>query len=528
MITCKIDRKSCVGLPSFIDNKYTWPDGSQLSILNNPYISSTIFHDKQRWICIIRVLSHPANKEPKIIPLTPSKLTSIYKDFSSIESESILVEMVTGEHGNVVRIISGNEGSVPIYFCTNNEKIYFSWDFKKIASTRQSVTIDIEYVVKSTFEPIYTNRTAFQGIYMLTAGTSCTFSDSSCDYKFPLESTELRTINSIDPDDAIYEFTNLIKNKMRSQLLNPHKMAIELSGGLDSSTVAIAIAHTFPSSTINTYGIVISDPSLIESQCIRREEVIRHIGARDHIIKIMDHLPSLSSSAEDKYYLNSEADGEAFDSIWAQAAKDGHHLVINGCGGDELFPQFLDEDFTTDRMRSMNDHEWHSYNKILMNRLSPKAQDILSSSLLPCAPRTSAETCLMLAMIRRAPLLLGLNLIPLYPFRDRKIIEFCRNLPTSMRVNKSLLSNFISKTMTKDTFKNYPKENFMHADKLALLRQKETLIALHTKFRIIEIGLIDQKTLMLDLERLNTNTPSHILDYLSNLLSIERFLKAYL
>ncbi|MGE8067532.1 asparagine synthase-related protein [Pseudomonas sp. NPDC089569] len=437
--------------------------------------------------------------------------------------------MVTGQHGNIIRIISSNEGSIPIYFCQNKEIIHFNWDFKEITSTRQSLILDFEYLIKSTFEPTYTNRTAFQGISMLTAGASCTFSDETCNYKFPnTGKPSYQNIQNIECDEAAHIFLNLLKKKINLQLSDPNQIAIELSGGLDSSTVAIASALTHPSSKINTYGVIVSDPLLSESQQNRRNEVIKHIESDDYEIKIMDHLPSLYSPAQDRYYLNSEAYGDAFDSIWSQAAKNGHHTLFNGCGGDELFPQFLDEDFSTDRLRSVSDDSWSLYNQILMSRLTPKVQDILGSYLPLCSPKTNVDTGLMLAMARRAPLLLRFNLIPMYPLRDNKIIEFCNTLPLNLRLNKTLLTNLISNTTHSRLFSNYPKETFMHADETALLAQKKLLLNTCNKFKIIEIGLIDKKNLVRDLESINIKTPRYIFDYLLNILSIERFLKAYL
>ncbi|MNL26851.1 hypothetical protein D3C87_1484060 [compost metagenome] len=131
-------------------------------------------------------------------------------------------------------------------------------------------------------------------------------------------------------------------------------------------------------------------------------------------------------------------------------------------------------------------------------------------------------------MARRAPLLLSFNLIPVYPLRDNEIINFCSALPVNLRLNKTLLTHSLNKKTQSSVFTNYPKETFMHADEISLLKQKNALISKCKNFKIVDIDLINKKTLIQDLEQLNTKTPRHIFDYLLNILAIERFLRAYL
>jgi hypothetical protein len=68
----------------------------------------------------------------------------------------------------------------------------------------------------------------------------------------------------------------------------------------------------------------------------------------------------------------------------------------------------------------------------------------------------------------------------------------------------------------------------MHADETSLLRQKASYILKCDNFKVVDIGLIDSKTLKQDLELINRQTPRYIFDYLLNILAIERFLEAYL
>ncbi|WP_420234203.1 asparagine synthase-related protein [Pseudomonas sp. ABY48] len=530
MLKCKIHRIECFDQPFIEGHTYRWSEDYYLSILNNPAISSTLFYSRERWACIINYISpsEKTNTPLKVIPFPSTRITDIYEKFGCLDAEGVLVELVNGNGGSALRVISTREGSIPLYFSCDSAVINMSWDFKEIALFKKSLILDFEYLVKSTFEPTYTNRTAFQGVSMITAGSAVTLSDTGCKYNYPTVASETDQYRHTNLNDAKEHINYLLTKKIFNQLSGSSKLAIELSGGLDSSTVAIAARQCFCKAEICTYGIIVSDPLLADSQINRRNNVIEFISSQDYRIDITEHLPSYTSSANERYYLNAEAYADAFEHIWSQAAMAGHNTLLNGCGGDELFPQFAGEDFSLDRLRSITDKAWQSFNALLSDRLNASGREVLESQFLSCAPATGADTGTMLAMARRAPLLLHLNLVPLYPLRDSKIIDFCERLPFQLRVNKKLFEDSLRSTLKSNCFSDYPKETFMHADEISLLKDKDSLLRTYRKLKIVEIGLIDATPLRRDLEHLNKDSPRFVYDYLLNILSIERFLEAYL
>lgn len=530
MLKCKIHRIECFDQPFIEGHTYRWSEDYYLSTLNNPHISSTLFYSRERWVCIVKYISLSENTSTplQVIPFPSARITDIYEKFGRLNTEGALIELVHGNGGSALRVISTREGSIPLYFSCDSTIMNMSWDFKEIALKKKSLILDFEYLVKSTFEPTYTNRTAFQGVTMITAGSSVTLSDTGCKYNYAIAASEARQYHDINSNEAKEQLNYLLTKKISNQLSGTPKLAIELSGGLDSSTVAIAARQCFCKAEISTYGIIVSDPLLANSQIRRRNNVSNFINSHDYRIDITEYLPSYTSPANERYYLNSEAYADAFEHIWSQAAMTGHSALLNGCGGDELFPQFADEDFSLDRLRTITDKAWQSFNALLTDRLSASGREVLESQFLSCAPATEADTGTMLAMARRAPLLLHLNLVPLYPLRDSNIIDFCGRLPFELRLNKKLFEDSLRSTLKRSCFSDYPKETFMHADEMSLLQDKDTLLRTYRKLKIVEIGLIDPSPLRRDLEHLNKNSPRFVYDYLLNILSIERFLEAYL
>lgn len=530
MISSKIDLTICTGRPRVMGNTYCWGNAFYISHVANAHVTSKMYCYSRGWICV--VTAAPSSEKPKeqaeIVEIKDDGVEDIYREVCSlVNQENIMLEMVVGEYGSIVRLLAGACGSLPVYFSMNGSTIDINWSFERLVRERTCPILDLEYLVKSTFQPLYTHRTAFSGISMLTAGSSVVLTGGGVRYAYPASVDRTTSITgSITPDDAVAEFKRLLQASIQQDVGDYRSIGLELSGGLDSSAVALGVSSS-SCSAIYSYGILISDPVSRNSQYQRRRAVIRSVHADDYFIDIRKFIPSLYSSAYEKYYLNAEAYGDAFESIWQRARKDGHSILLNGCGGDELFPQYAHEDFTSDKLRSIDVQKFTDYEKLLTQRLSVQSQEILRSAFLSVAPEQHADACTYLTMARRAPLLLKNNLIPIYPLRNESIIKFCAQLPLSLKLNKKVLELYLAKGLVTSRFTNYRKETFMHTDQVSLLRHRELYVKNCHAFKVVELGIVDLKVIKRDIEGLTLSTPRWVYDYLLNLLSIERFLRAY-
>jgi asparagine synthase (glutamine-hydrolysing) len=118
----------------------------------------------------------------------------------------------------------------------------------------------------------------------------------------------------------------------------PGKAGVLLSGGLDSSSVAGALAHLSPAHTTYCYSNVFSSPSIDER--FYAEAVVTRAGARGRYIPADDlwalkDVPDSSRRPQPEpwqgwFYAQEKSIAEA-------AREDGIEVIMDGVGGDELF-----------------------------------------------------------------------------------------------------------------------------------------------------------------------------------------------
>jgi len=138
----------------------------------------------------------------------------------------------------------------------------------------------------------------------------------------------------------------------RAQL--KQRIAAELSGGIDSSFVALAAFRAWQGRGISL-GIDIGFRHQRTSQLKRRNEVLRALGCQNFLIDIREHLPAFELTEEDleSRYLLSEEYESAFRRIWQIAQEQGCDVITGGYGGDELFPSLEIEEMRQDKLRGV-------------------------------------------------------------------------------------------------------------------------------------------------------------------------------
>ena len=198
---------------------------------------------------------------------------------------------------------------------------------------------------------------------------------------------------------ATDEFLRLIGEAMRRPLANATSPLIEISGGFDSSCVAIAAADLRQGLT--SYGVI--QPGAVGTQQrSRRRELIELLGLRDHEGPSWDPLPTRSLDYP-------ECRVTPYDDLYRMACLktiDRHDLqhcdiVISGIGGDELTKEF-----------TFIREPW-------------EVPGFASSSAI-------------VAAASRADMFMRRGIWPVNPLLDIQVINFCRALPKKMRENRLL------------------------------------------------------------------------------------------
>ncbi len=133
-------------------------------------------------------------------------------------------------------------------------------------------------------------------------------------------------------DDAVARTRALVESAVRLQLVSDVPLGVFLSGGVDSSVIALAARRAGP---VKTFAIAFADPRYDESAYAR--EVADHLDTEHHEfhvdINAAEILPALARTFGEPF-----GDSSALPTYClAQQARQHVTVALSGDGGDELF-----------------------------------------------------------------------------------------------------------------------------------------------------------------------------------------------
>lgn len=138
-------------------------------------------------------------------------------------------------------------------------------------------------------------------------------------------------------EDQITEhLRGLIEASTRARLISDVPLGVFLSGGIDSSTIAAAMAQSVPGKQIKTFSISFEDKSFDESEHARR--VAKHLGT-DHHEEVLSPKVMLDILPEVADFM-CEPIGDASiipTYLLSRFARRTVTVALGGDGGDELF-----------------------------------------------------------------------------------------------------------------------------------------------------------------------------------------------
>ncbi|WP_266160766.1 asparagine synthase-related protein, partial [Dyella silvatica] len=266
--------------------------------------------------------------------------------FNRLYQESLLwpldYVMIEGARaGSRIRVRAGVLGSVPVYCRALNDQLTVSWDFGDFATG--PLLIDPEIAShRLALHTFYSARQLCVGVTLLTERASFYLEPGKANYQYPAPVQE--TVASPLPKgrDALAMFSQLLHRTVSARPITAAGVAVELSGGKDSATVACAM--TAIHGQMSSRGILL-DGDVRQPQLQRRQWIANRLGLVDHTVEMAAFPPSLdlrrrpgqSLGLNQEYYL------EACSALWDSVRAEGRDLLFTGIGGDELFPAYGDE-----------------------------------------------------------------------------------------------------------------------------------------------------------------------------------------
>ncbi len=236
-------------------------------------------------------------------------------------------------------------GTRPLYYHDGGSFLAFASEVKALLALpdvprRLCLPALNEYF---TFQNIFTDRTLFDGVKLLPAGTLMELTPGSRGpvrterYADLLPSAEPR---QIDADEAAEEVHRLFVAAVQRQLVSDVPVGSYLSGGIDSGSITTIARARVGRLTTFTGGFDLSSASGLELAFDERKsaeflanwlktehyEVVLHAGDMEAV------LPDLTRSLEDPRV------GQSYPNYHvARLASTFVKVVLSGAGGDELF-----------------------------------------------------------------------------------------------------------------------------------------------------------------------------------------------
>ena len=330
------------------------------------------------------------------------------------DCEGIAIFLQTKNNNPTISLVRTYQGTTPLYVNYQQDVLTVSWRYEDTIKNIAHIAPDLEFCrLFIQYGALQTRNQIIRDTFNFWPGEQlkCALN------KFSFASAPQRNIPSPTPvrEDAMVcgAFFDIIKAGLARYTKKTKKPLVELSGGLDSSTLALAAGCVLPQ--LFSYGLI-QMGIMGEQQKKRRFEIVGLANARDHEYPANSCPPFAGLNLP-------ECQRAIFDDNHRPgciSATDAHpegpfDLLIAGIGGDELM---MEHTYT----RS----EWEVEGTVC--------------------------TSTAVAGAGRADMFMRRGIWPINPLGSLDVIDFCRSLPQEYRKDRMLIKLNLARQGVSDGF----------------------------------------------------------------------------
>ncbi|MFI7114916.1 asparagine synthase-related protein [Amycolatopsis sp. NPDC049868] len=335
-----------------------------------------------------------------------------------------------------ITLTAGIGGTAPLYLAVDGDILHGTWDLPALRHlTRRSSLLDRAVTRALTRRHRYSSDTLFTDVTVLTERATATFTAAGLNIAYPPPAKHVTRARALRPGvDATAALAHLLTDALRPWQDRSAAWGLELSGGLDSGTVAVA-ARTTTSTPLRSFGLIVNG-ALGAEQHRRRVAIARQVGAVDDILQAHDHAPfcengiRASGTAHDP---RGEFYREAFEALADKAARSGVEIMLTGNGGDEIMAPCVDE-LPPPPPQPLTEVSW----------LGPRACEAVATIDDNLAPSAVLPTPTLMSFAIHHPAYLKSGIWPVAPFTHPPLIRFAEQLPLDLRRHKKLYRDFLT------------------------------------------------------------------------------------
>jgi asparagine synthase (glutamine-hydrolysing) len=398
---------------------------------------------------------------------------------------------------------SGMWGSAPLYALTRDGELRAEWDVARLYPYLRA-TVDfgrMAYCLVRLGLP-YSRQTLFPEISLLTERSIARWEAErgTLAVEYPTRVSRAGAKELREGADVVGMFGEILSSSMARWIDEGSHVGAELSGGIDSSIVAI-VATSLTQQPVRTYGLIMPGENGV-IQAARRDEIINRFHLADTALSAAAYPPLMPGSTRNtdgmivpwgEYYY------EAVAAIIDRARADAIDMVLTGIGGDELATlTYRDLEYLG---QSTEAPEGPSVPPFLTKRARDAYHEIIYH--LDPAPQPAVEYSCLESTATNAILFLRMGIWPINPYLTPELVWFVRSLPPEWRDDRRLQRQYLRRRGCSDAVA-YPTVTETFADVMSLAvrdRSREVLRALFCESRLAAAGLVDQDCLIESYDR---------------------------
>lgn len=418
---------------------------------------------------------------------------STYEKYLS-EMRSWPLEFLVVEHHHACgafNIRAGQWGSAPVYLVEVGQRLRGAWSLPELRPCLRADRLNALEVARGlTYRFRYSRETPFEGVFQLTERAEAEYTRvHGLRMRYPEPAKHALPRGVREDVDLVDIFEQELERAVTAWPFAARETAVELSGGMDSTNVAVTLAARGHRDVL-AYALIF-DGDVGQQQLRRRREIIEHCDFQDVRVDALDHPPlrpfGARASGEPLHPL-AQPYHEGLEHILELVRGRGVTTVVTGDGGDQLF--------------SLREAEWATLG-ISPGRNNPhrplpawlgertlEQVECIDSNL---APATVLNPSALLGFASRTPQYLEAGMWQVSPLCSPRLARFCEQLPVDWRMRKRLARERLRRLGFSDEVVNPPlRENFTHVMEYALAEFGMPLLEKRLRDSIlVDLGYVD-------------------------------------
>ena len=233
-------------------------------------------------------------------------------------------------------------GIKPLYYCLEGDRLAFASELRALLAANV-VTPEVDLAALDQYlalEYVPSPRSILRGVHKLPPGHTLTWRQEHGPshlrqyWDVDLAKSE-GPAEAVTLDEQADRLRGVLMESVRKELVSDVPIGVFLSGGIDSSAVAAAMAELMPGN-VNSFSIGFTDPSFDESTHARA--VAHHLRTNHHEMLLQpamlaDLVPTVTSRMDEPL-----ADASIVPTyLLSRFARQHVKVALGGDGGDELF-----------------------------------------------------------------------------------------------------------------------------------------------------------------------------------------------